>query len=116
MNTPTVESLAESIKSWWEDHKSDTASDGSGDWVNVFNDEPEFVTQAKLVLGDWEQEKREREDLARRLWNVAYALEKKGDQGEDWSSARALEERLLAGQHAAADIDNAKQLLLRYGK
>lgn len=45
-------SLAECIKTWWEDHKFDTCGD-YGDY-NVYDDEPKFVTLAKDVLGDWE--------------------------------------------------------------
>jgi hypothetical protein len=45
-------SLAENIKTWWEDHKYDTCGE-YGD-CNVYNDEPKFVTLAKNVLGNWE--------------------------------------------------------------
>jgi len=97
---PTVESLAQSIRTWWEEHKTDSASDGNGDWINVFNDEPEFVTQAKLVIGDWEEEKRERDALASHLWDLQYSLGERGDRGSDWSQARALQDRIGAGQHS----------------
>jgi hypothetical protein len=50
--TPTALEMANTIKAWWEKHKHDT----SGDYGlrNVYDTEPEFVTQAKAVIGDWE--------------------------------------------------------------
>jgi len=51
-NNETLVRLAESIKTWWEDHRTDTCGD-YGEY-NVYSDEPVFVTIAKEVLGDWE--------------------------------------------------------------
>lgn len=52
-NIPTAIEMANTIKSWWDRHKHDT----SGDYglCNVYDTEPEFVTQAKAVIGDWEK-------------------------------------------------------------
>lgn len=44
--------LAQSIKDWWEAHKYDTTGD-YGEW-NVYDEEPDFVSKAKEILGDWE--------------------------------------------------------------
>jgi hypothetical protein len=51
-NTPTALELANTIKDWWETHKHDTTGDYG--LRNVYDDEPEFVTKAKAVIGDWE--------------------------------------------------------------
>jgi len=41
-------SLAECIKTWWEDHKYDACGDYGEH--NVYDDEPKFVTLAKEAL------------------------------------------------------------------
>lgn len=46
--------LAESVKKWWEAHRYDTTGP-RGD-RNVFDSEPEFVTKAKSIIGDWNAE------------------------------------------------------------
>jgi hypothetical protein len=45
--------LAESVKNWWEEHKTD--ANGINDEYNVYDDEPECVTKAKEIIGDWEK-------------------------------------------------------------
>jgi hypothetical protein len=50
--TPTSLEFANCIKDWWENNKFLTTGACSGH--NVFNGEPEFVTMAKDILGDWE--------------------------------------------------------------
>jgi len=44
--------LAESIKDWWKVHKYDVTGDHGE--RNVYDDEPEFVSKAKEIIGDWE--------------------------------------------------------------
>ena len=44
--------LAELVKVWWEKHKYDVY--GEFDYINVYDDEPEFITMAKEIIGDWE--------------------------------------------------------------
>ncbi|MFC3216474.1 MULTISPECIES: hypothetical protein [Sphingomonadaceae] len=45
--------LANCIKDWWQQHKFDTTGE-RGEW-NLYDDEPEFVTMAKRIIGDWEK-------------------------------------------------------------
>jgi hypothetical protein len=49
---PSLAEMATTIKNWWEAHKYDTR--GPSDERNVFDAEPQFVTMAKAVIGDWE--------------------------------------------------------------
>lgn len=46
-------SLYEAIKEWWKEHKHDTCG-GRDEW-NVYDTEPDFITKAKGVFGDWEK-------------------------------------------------------------
>lgn len=52
IQNPTTLEFANCIKTWWEQHKFDVTGP-YGDY-NVYDTEPEFVTLAKKVLGDWE--------------------------------------------------------------
>lgn len=49
--------LAEAVKTWWEAHKFDVTVGGGEEYeeYNVFDDEPDFVTKAKEIIGDWEK-------------------------------------------------------------
>lgn len=50
--TPSDLDWAVAIKKWWDDARHLTS--GSFGEHNVFATEPEFVTKAKQVIGDWE--------------------------------------------------------------
>ncbi len=52
----TSTDMALAIKAWWTEARFLTS--GTYGEHNVFNSEPEFVTQAKQVLGDWEEQER----------------------------------------------------------
>ena len=50
--------LAVAVKTWWEEHKCDTYPITDGEYAedyNTFDKEPEFVTAAKTIIGDWEK-------------------------------------------------------------
>lgn len=49
MNEDTIK-LANSILEWWKDHKSDSYISYDGEEYNIFDDEPEFVIQAKHII------------------------------------------------------------------
>ncbi len=52
--------LIESIKSWWEVHKDDSAVNEDGDENYMyFPNESEFVRKAKEIASEWEQEKKD---------------------------------------------------------
>jgi len=55
------------------------------------------------------------DDLANRLMKLRHTLENRGDRGNDWSLARALEDRIGAYQPATGDFDEAGRLLKNYG-
>jgi len=44
-----MDKLIEAVLKWWDEHQSDTVSDGDGDGdeQNVYDEEPEFVRLAK---------------------------------------------------------------------
>lgn len=54
------------------------------------------------------------DQLAGRLMRLHRALEDRGDKGDDWSSARALEDRIGAYQPAKGDFEKAEVLLTKY--
>ncbi|MDM8356573.1 hypothetical protein [Pandoraea communis] len=54
--------------------------------------------------------------LANRLAYLHHELEDKGDRGADWSLARALEDRIGAGQSIPGDEEDAKRLLAKYDR
>ena len=45
-----VVNLIAAILDWWNEHQYDTARTGDGDFDNVFDGEPDFVTQARSLL------------------------------------------------------------------
>lgn len=55
------------------------------------------------------------DELADRLMRLHRALEDGGDKGNDWSHARALEDRIGAYQPATGDFDRATELLEKHG-
>lgn len=54
LNDKRIADLAKLIKEWWESHKYDTYPDGEGGEYNTFDNEPEFVSKAKEIIGDWD--------------------------------------------------------------
>lgn len=55
------------------------------------------------------------DELAGRLLRLHRDLEDRGDKGDDWSSARALEDRIGAYQPAKGDFEKAEALLAKHG-
>lgn len=53
------------------------------------------------------------DELANRLMRLHHELEEKGDRGNDWSLARALEDRIGSYQPSAGDFDKARELLAK---
>jgi len=46
---PTAEELSYMILAWWEDVRGTEFPTGDGDWDNVFNEEPDFVREARKL-------------------------------------------------------------------
>lgn len=54
------------------------------------------------------------DELANRLMQLHRLLEDKGTRGNDWTLARALEDRIGSYQPLTGDFDLARQLLAKY--
>lgn len=52
---------------------------------------------------------------ADRLMRLHHALEDRGNKGDDWTYALALEDRTGANQQASGDFDRAEAALQRLG-
>jgi hypothetical protein len=70
----------------------------------------EADTQAVLAANA-----QKRRSLPNRLRNLYQNLEANSSLGADWSLARALEDRIGAGQQLRDDYAKAEQLLARHG-
>jgi len=49
MEVPTLESIADMVLAWWEEHGNTEVPTGDGDWDNVYDEEPDFVREARKI-------------------------------------------------------------------